>query len=118
MIKVKIEPSSKLKEHEKKDTSGQEIFSGKYEMDGLQEDEKEDSGGMVLIAKPALDRLLNQYEKEIDEEFELLDEGDERKELLFCNKRGLFNLRQWLVRQSAFIAASKGNLTAKAGKLK
>lgn len=114
MIRVKIQRSSKLKEHEKKDASGNEIFAGKYEMDrlahGLMEEDGEDK---VLIAKPALDRLLNQYEDELDTELNLLEEDDDRRTILFCNKRGLYNLRQWLVKQSAFIAASKGNLTAK-----
>lgn len=106
-----------IAEHEKKDPAGIEIFSGKYELDrlasGLMEAEDED-GEKVLIAKPALDRLLNQYDDELTDQLGLLAEADEeQKRAILCRRSGFYSFRDWLYRQSAMMASSKGALTPK-----
>lgn len=63
-----------------------------------------DGEDKVLIDYDALMRLMDAYEEQ-----ELtLDEGSPQQQ---CNRRGFYSLKQWLLRHSAFIDASKGNLT-------
>lgn len=90
MITVRIQPKNKMEEDEEK----------------------------VMINKASLDRLLGQYEKEeLEPELFLLDEDDEARAKAFCNRQGYLHFKQWLLRQSALVASSKGNLTPKPKKL-
>lgn len=66
----------------------------------------ENNEDKVLIDREALTRLLDEYEAQ-----ELTLEEGEPTAQQQCNKLGFMNLRQWLLRQSAFIDASKGHLT-------
>lgn len=106
-----------IAEHEKKDPAGIEIFPGKYEMDrlasGLME-EDDGEGEKVLISKPALDRLLHQYDDELTAQLDLLAEADEeQRRAIMCRRSGFYSFRDWLYKQSALVAASKGALTPK-----
>jgi hypothetical protein len=84
-------------------------------------DRDADHPGYDLIDKESLRRLIHDelqevlvaYEDYLDDQENLIDEGNEKVMLKWCRQRGLFSMQRFLAIQNQFELSAKGDLNKK-----